>query len=77
MEVQKMWIDEKYPKELFEEVSKKIKKKNTEVGLRKCRDIKYYGCNNCSYISGKYEWKHWHNAQRQVKDVRKIYIIPK
>ena len=54
MKVQKRWNDEKYPKELFEELSKKIKKKNTEVGLRKCRDIKYYGCNNCSYISGKY-----------------------
>ena len=41
MEVQKRWNDEKYPKELFEELSKKIKKKNTEVGLRKCRNIKY------------------------------------
>jgi hypothetical protein len=77
MKVQKRWNDEKYPKDLFEELSKKIKKKSTEVGLRKCRDIKYYGCNSFSYILGKYEWKHWQNSQRQVQDLRKIYVIQK
>ena len=89
MKVQKRWKEEKYLTDIFEEFRKKKEngitrgKKNTEVCVTKYSVINFLNSSTLSMnmdviivynMSGKYGGEHWHNAQGQGKDVRKIYI---